>query len=102
MIFRIWHGWTSSENADEYERLLREEIFVGIEGRAISGFRGIKLLRDDRKAENEFITIMEFDSLDDVRQFAGDDYEKAIVPDAARRLLKRFDERSRHYELREG
>lgn len=102
MIFRIWHGWTSPENADEYERLLREEIFAGIEGRAISGFRGIKLLRDDRKAENEFVTIMEFDSLGDVRQFAGDDYEKAIVPDAARRLLKRFDRRSRHYELREG
>ncbi len=27
MICRIWHGWTTRENADAYERLLRTEIF---------------------------------------------------------------------------
>ena len=35
MICRIWHGWTKPENADAYERLLREEIFAGIAARAI-------------------------------------------------------------------
>jgi heme-degrading monooxygenase HmoA len=102
MIVRIWHGWIYPENADAYEQLLRNEIFVGIKGREIQGFRGIKLLRDDSQAECEFVTIMEFDSIESVRQFAGDDdYERAVVPDAARKLLKKFDERSRHYELRE-
>jgi hypothetical protein len=101
MIFRIWHGWTTLENADAYEQLLREEIFVGIKSRDIPGFRGIKLLRDDGEIECEFVTIMELDSIESVKQFAGDDPERAVVPDSARKLLKSFDERSRHYELRE-
>jgi len=33
MISRIWHGWTSRQNAGAYERLLRSEIFKGIEHR---------------------------------------------------------------------
>jgi hypothetical protein len=44
---------------------------------------------------------MVFDSLDAVRRFAGEDYEQAYVPEAARAVLTRFDERSRHYEIRE-
>jgi hypothetical protein len=39
--------------------------------------------------------------VDAVRAFAGEDYEVAVVPPAARRLLSRFDPRSSHYELRE-
>ena len=27
MISRIWHGWTTPENANTYENLLKEEIF---------------------------------------------------------------------------
>lgn len=100
MICRIWHGWTSPAHADAYERLLREEIFVGIAARATTGYRGIELLRRDAGAEVEFVTMMWFDSLDDVRAFAGDDHERAVVPPAARALLARFDERSAHYEVR--
>jgi antibiotic biosynthesis monooxygenase (ABM) superfamily enzyme len=98
-ITRIWHGFTNPENADAYERLLKEEIFVGIAERHIPGYRGIQLLRRELDDEVEFITIMQFDSLEAVRAFAGDDYEVAVVPPKARRLLKRFDERSQHYQL---
>jgi heme-degrading monooxygenase HmoA len=99
MISRIWHGWTTNANADAYERLLREEIFAGIAGRGIAGFQGIDLLRSDRGDEVEFVTVMWFDSIEDVRDFAGEDYEVAVVPTAARRLLARFDARSHHYEV---
>src|SRR5262249_31786755 len=102
MISRIWHGWTTLNNADAYESLLREEIFVGIRNRNIQGFRGIQLLRRLVADEVEFVTIMEFDSLDSVRAFAGDDYEVAVVPPKARAILSRFDERSQHYEVRAG
>ena len=53
MVIRIWHGWTSDRNADAYETLLREEIFVGIAARNIRGFRGIKLLRRELETEVE-------------------------------------------------
>ncbi|OGF63639.1 MAG: hypothetical protein A2Y62_01980 [Candidatus Fischerbacteria bacterium RBG_13_37_8] len=85
----------------EYEALLKEEIFVGIQNRQIRGFKGIQLLRRDVGNEVEFVTIMEFDSIDAVREFAGTDYEKAVVPEKARATLSRFDERSQHYEVRE-
>ncbi len=102
MIGRIWHGWASPGNADTYERLLKAEIFPGIAAKRVPGYRGIQLFRrpveDD---EVEFITIMWFDSLDAVKQFAGEDYERAYVPPAAREVLVRFDERSQHYEIRE-
>ena len=100
MISRIWHGWATSGNADKYEALLKEEIFVGIQNRHIRGFKGIQLLRRQVEGGAEFVTIMSFDSLDAVREFAGEDFEVAVVPDKARALLSHFDERSQHYEIR--
>jgi hypothetical protein len=102
MIARIWHGWTKLENADKYESLLKEEIFPAIASKKISGYSGIQLFRRPiEKSEVEFITIMLFNSLDTVKQFAGEDYERAYVPPKARDLLTRFDERSQHYEIKE-
>ena len=100
MISRIWHGWTSFENADKYEELLKQEIFVGINNRKIEGYQGIQLFRRKLENEEEFITIMWFDSIDAVRTFAGEDYEACVVPPKAREILSRFDERSQHYEVK--
>jgi hypothetical protein len=99
MIGRIWHGWTTHDNADAYEALLRHEVFAGIAARQIAGYRGIHLLRRELEAETEFVTVMWFDSLDAVRTFAGEDYEVAVVPPKARALLARFDARSQHYDV---
>jgi len=102
MISRIWHGWTTIENADRYENLLKTEIFPGIASKNVSGYRGIQLLRRLLGDEVEFITIMKFDSLEAVKEFAGEDYEKSYVPDKARKVLSRHDGRSQHYEIRES
>lgn len=101
MISRIWHGWTTPQNANLYEELLKGEIFVGINNRGLPGYRGIQLLRRDGPDEVEFVTLMRYDSFDAVRRFAGEDFEAAVVPPKARALLERFDERSSHYEIRE-
>jgi hypothetical protein len=101
MISRLWHGYTTRENADIYENLLKEEIFTGIRDRRIPGFREIQLFRRNGEDEVEFVTVMWFDDLDAVRLFAGEDFALAVVPPKARLVLKRFDERSIHYEVRE-
>jgi len=100
MIGRIWHGWTTPTNADTYEALLKSEIFVGIKERKIAGYKGIQLFRRNLGKEVEFVTIMWFDSIEAVRIFAGEDYEVAVVPPKARKLLSHFDARSQHYEVR--
>jgi heme-degrading monooxygenase HmoA len=97
VIARIWHGWTSPENADAYEEFLRTKMFPSIH--EVDGFRSADLLRRDDDGEIAFITITRFDSLDAVKRFAGDDYERAVVEPEARRMLSRWDERSVHYEL---
>lgn len=96
MISRLWHGWTTRENAAAYENLLRREVLPGIH--RVRGFQGAELLRRDGEKEVEFVTITLFESMQAVKEFAGQDYEAAVVPPEARKLLSRFDERSAHYE----
>jgi len=101
MITRVWQGWTTPENADAYETLLRTEIFPGILAKDVAGFERIDLFRREAGAEVEFMTAMWFSSLEAVKVFAGADYETAYVPSAARAVLNRFEPRSRHFEVRE-
>lgn len=44
------------------------------------------------------MTITLFDSLPAVKEFAGEDYEVAVILPEARKLLSRFDQRSAHCE----
>lgn len=100
MILRIWHGYTSFLNADSYEALLHDQVIPGIENRQIPGYQGFEVLRRDRDDDVEFVTLMTFDRLEDIRNFQGEDFEKAYVPEAARRLLSHWDAVSTHYEVR--
>ncbi len=100
MIRRIWHGWTDPADADAYEALLLREIAPTIGDRGIPGCLGMEVLRRNLLDETEFVTVMRFESMEAVRAFAGDDPEMAVVPAAAQALLRRFDQRSAHFELR--
>ena len=98
-VCRLWRGWTTPENADAYERIVRGEVIPGIEARRIPGFRHIDLMKRELGGEIEFQTLMWFDSLDAIRAFMGDNYDVSHVPAAARAVLSRFDERAAHYEV---
>ena len=97
MIARIWHGWTTPENAGAYEEFLHTKMFPSIH--RVPGYLGADLLRRDEGDRVAFITITRFESLDAIREFAGEEYERAVVEPEARALLARFDERSTHYEV---
>jgi heme-degrading monooxygenase HmoA len=99
MICRLWRGWTTVENAPAYEAIVRGEVIPGIEARRIPGFISIDLLRRAVPEGMEFATIMWFDDLEAVKAFVGEDYEVAHVPERARQVLSRFDQRSAHFEV---
>ena len=99
MICRMWRGWTTPENADAYERVVRGEVIPGIEARGIPGFRHIDLMRRDLDSEVEFQTLMWFDTLDSIKSFVGEDYAVSHVPQQAQAVLSRFDERAAHFEV---
>jgi len=97
MICRLWHGWTAREDADGYERYLRDELYPRLAG--VAGYRGHPVLRRPAGDEVEFVTLTWFDSLDAVRAFAGDEYETPVLTDHARALLSRWDDRAAHFDL---
>lgn len=98
-IKRVWHGWTTKDNADAYQNVLQNEVIPGIEAKQIAGLRKFEILRLELEAEVEFVTIISFDSLQDVIAFQGQDYQKAYLPDAAQKVLKRWDLEIPHYDL---
>src|ERR1700694_651151 len=98
MIARHWRGWTSAENADPYERLLREKVLPKL--RILEGYRGGYILRRASASEVEFVVINLFDSLDVVRAFAGPEYEVPVLEPEARRLLSKVEPIALHFEVR--
>jgi len=97
MIARIWHGYTKPEHADAYEAMLKPELLPGISN--AKGYKGSYLLRRAVGDEVEFLTIMIWDSLHSIGAMAGADYETAVIPEARRKYLAHYDEKSAHYEI---
>ena len=97
MIARIWHGYTKPEHADAFEAMLKPELLPGIS--MAKGYPGSYLLRRAKGKEVEFVTILLFESLDDIRAVAGADYEKSIIPEERRKYLARHDDKAAHYEV---
>jgi len=98
MIARVWRGWTSIENADTYERLLREQVLPSL--KQIDGYRGGYILRQEGNDEVEFVVMNLFESLEAVRAFAGPEYTIPVFEPEARQLLSKVEPIARHYEVK--
>jgi heme-degrading monooxygenase HmoA len=96
MITRMWRGWTASGDADAYERFLLTDLFPEVS--ELPGFVAARVLRRALGDEQEFVTLVTFESLDAVRAFAGEDYETPVIEPEAARLLTRYEDRAVHYE----
>ena len=97
MIARVWHGWANPEDADKYEGHVRPELLPEL-GK-VPGFRGSYLLRRRTGDEVEFVTIILWEALENVRAVAGEDYETAVIPEERKKYLQRFDAKAAHYEV---
>lgn len=97
MIARIWRGWAPATTADDYQHHYQSEVAEHL--RQVAGFCGARLLRSQDGEEVLFTSITFFTSMDDVRAFAGQDPERAVVEETARRALTRWDERVTHHEV---
>jgi antibiotic biosynthesis monooxygenase (ABM) superfamily enzyme len=95
-ITRLWRGWTTLADAEDYEGFLLDELFPSM--RSIPGFLGADVLRRPDGEEAAFITLTRFRCLDDISAFAGDPVDVPVIEPRAAELLVRFDERAQHYE----
>ena len=101
MIARIWHGWTKPGDAKAYEKMLRNEIFPSIAARKIEGYHGAELFIREEGDEVEFVTLLRFDSMDSVKEFAGANASKPVIFPKAEALITRM-EQARHYRIAIG
>ncbi|MEN8126021.1 MAG: antibiotic biosynthesis monooxygenase, partial [Bacteroidota bacterium] len=99
-IIRTWKGWTTLENASTYENMLINEVFPAVKKKGVDGLEKVSISIQNKKTEVEFFLILQFDSLDAVKAFAGENYEIAYIPENAQRVLLRYEETAQHYEFR--
>jgi antibiotic biosynthesis monooxygenase (ABM) superfamily enzyme len=94
----MWRGYAATaEHADAYEAMLKPELLPGVSKK--KGYRGSHLLRRQAGGEIEFVTILFFDSLDDIKALTGPDFETAVIPAERKQHLSRYDATAVHYEV---
>jgi heme-degrading monooxygenase HmoA len=65
----------------------------------LRGFLSGSILRRNVPLGVEFLVVTNWESLEAIRAFAGNDVETAVVPQAVRGLMVEFDTHARHYEV---
>lgn len=100
-IIRTWKGWTTIENAPIYEDMLINEVFPTVKKNGVDGLEKVSISTKHHDDEVEFYLVLQFDCLDSVKTFAGENYETAYIPDNAKLVLSRYDKTAAHYELRD-
>jgi heme-degrading monooxygenase HmoA len=97
MIARHWRGLARRENAAAYQNHLHDETFPAL--KRLPGFRGGSILQREAGGGIEFLVVTEWDSLDAIRAFAGEDIETAVVPANVQAMMIEYDARVRHYAI---
>ena len=97
MIERHWNGIARKERANEYIDHLRTDTFQEI--KKIKGFISASILKRDASAGVEFLVITRWETLDVIKQFAGEKIETAVVPKLVQDIMIKYDKNVRHYDV---
>ncbi|HEV8581898.1 MAG TPA: antibiotic biosynthesis monooxygenase [Thermoanaerobaculia bacterium] len=97
MIARVWTARTTPANSAAYREHLEQRVLPAL--RAIEGYAGATMQSRTDGEGVEVVVTTRWSSLEAVRRFAGDDFERAVVAEEAAALLTAWDRRVRHYEI---
>ncbi|MBO9203075.1 MULTISPECIES: hypothetical protein [Niastella] len=97
MIARIWHGKISIESVDVYTDFLKHVAIPDYQKTV--GFKGLTFLRQVRNGEVHFNLITFWENLEVIKNFAGQDFEKAKYYPEDNNFLLEFEEKVQHYEV---
>lgn len=99
-IIRTWRGWTTIENAPIYEAMLINEVFPEVKKKGVEGLEKVSISTQEKNDEVEFFLVLQFDCINSVKAFAGENYEIAYIPENAKAVLLRYDKTANHYEFK--
>lgn len=97
MIARTWHGVTPGAKADDYLQLM--QTIAVPDYQAIPGNRGVYVMRRNEGDVAHFLLLTLWDSADAIRQFAGEDMDKAKYYDFDADYLLEMEPTVTHYEV---
>jgi heme-degrading monooxygenase HmoA len=97
VIARLWTGRTKAEDYDTYLTYLEESGVAELH--ATRGNRGVMVLRRLDGDQAEFGVMSLWESLDDVKAFAGEDVDAAHYYPEDERFLLDFAPRVKHFEV---
>ena len=97
MIARHWTGLVKKDRAGEYIAHLANDTFKKLA--TIDGFIEGSILKRELSEGTEFLIITKWDSSAAIKQFAGENYETAVVPNIAQEMMIRYDKQVKHYEV---
>jgi heme-degrading monooxygenase HmoA len=97
-IVRVWGGFGTETGVERY---CREHFPNSVlpHLRSIDGFIEVTVMTRKGRDETEVVVATTWDSIESVKAFAGEDYEKAVVEPVVRELLNRFDDRVAHFTV---
>ena len=98
MIVRSWSGTTPAAKSEAYAEYL--SATGAKQCLATPGNRGVFVLRRPQPDDTtEFVFVSLWDSMDAIRQFAGEEVERAVYYPEDREFLLKMDPNVAHYEL---
>lgn len=90
MIARTWKGSVPYSKRDAYIRYIEETGLTNY--KKVSGNLGVFLFLRDYDEKTEFTTMTLWDSVSSIKQFAGEDYQRAVYyPEDDEFLLDRSE-----------
>ena len=96
-IARIWRGRTHASKADEYQAYLNASGIAKI--RATPGNLGVTVLRLTDGGKTEFLVMSMWESIEAVKSFAGEDYQKAVILPRDREYLLEVEPNVTHFDI---
>ena len=97
-IVRVWGGYGTQAGVDRYcHEHFPNSVLPHL--RSIDGFVEVKVMTRQGRDETEVVVATTWESIESVKAFAGEDYERAVVEPVVRELLNRFDERVAHFSV---
>ena len=97
MIARTWHGVTDAAKSDEYLEYLKQ---TGVpEYEACEGNRGVYVLRKMKGEEAHFLLLTLWESIESIKEFAGEEIEKAKYYPEDVKFLRELEPNVTHYEV---
>jgi heme-degrading monooxygenase HmoA len=97
MISRQSRGVAKPQEAANYIRHLEDETFPQLA--RLAGFRSATILHRPVASGIEFLIVTTWESIDAIRQFAGESVDQAVVPDRVRAMMVEYDITVTHYEI---